>query len=178
VRSDEQYAVEVVRNLREFRGSGYNKGRNLLVQAAWYIVMNLVFMKWWFPCRWRPGLLRLFGAEVGSRVLIRHRVRVHWPWKLHVGNDSWIGEGAWLLNMEDIIIGSNVCISQEACLVTGSHNRRSSTFEFDNAPITIDDCAWIAFRATVLRGVKIGNSAVVGAGHTVGRDVDDGVLIR
>jgi putative colanic acid biosynthesis acetyltransferase WcaF len=165
-------------SLADFRGHGYDKGRPVLIQAAWFAAMNLVFMKWWFPPRWRPALLRLFGAEVGTGVLIRHRVRIQWPWKLHISNNTWIGEGSWIMNLENVEIGSNVCISQEASLVTGGHNRRSQTFEFDNAPIVIDDGAWIAFRACLLRGTKVGRGAIVGAGCVVSRDVQANEIIR
>jgi len=109
-------AAPVQRNLRSFTGAGYDKGRNRLWQASWFVVMNLVFTKWWLPPRVRPTILRAFGATVGSRVLIRHRVRVQWPWKLTIGDDCWIGEGAWMLNLEPIVIGHDVCISQEALL--------------------------------------------------------------
>jgi putative colanic acid biosynthesis acetyltransferase WcaF len=98
-------------------------------------------------------------------------VTIHWPWKLSVGEDSWIGAGAWLLNLEPITIGSDVCISQWALVCTGSHHADDPTFEFDNAPITIEDGAWIAARSTILRGVTIGADSVVGAGTVVAKDV-------
>ncbi|HEX5565982.1 MAG TPA: putative colanic acid biosynthesis acetyltransferase, partial [Streptomyces sp.] len=164
------------RRLRDFTGAGYDKQRGLLTQAAWFAALNLLFVKWWFPPRWRPALLRAFGARVGERVLIRHRVRVQWPWKLTVGDDVWIGEGAWLVNLEPITIDSDVCVSQEAVLCTGSHQRRSATFEFDNAPIRLERGSWVAARALVLRGVTIGAGAVVGAGAVAHRDLPPGTV--
>ena len=73
-------------------------------------------------------------------------------------------------------IGDDVCISQEVLLCTGSHDRRSPTFEFDNAPIRVADGAWIAARATVLRGTSIGANAVVGATALVTSDVAPGTV--
>jgi putative colanic acid biosynthesis acetyltransferase WcaF len=167
----------VRRRLAGFTGTGYDKGRNKLWQAAWFATSNLVFQKWWLPVRFRPALLRLFGAQVGRNVFIRHRVRVHWPWKLTIGNDCWIGEDAWLLNLEPIIIGSDVCISQAAFLCTGSHRWNSPTFEFDNAIIIIEDGAWIAARATVLRGVTVSAGAIVAAHALAARNVQAGQKI-
>lgn len=158
-----------LRDLRGFTGAGYDKGRPLIVQALWFAALNLLFVRWWLPRGLRPALLRAFGARVGERVLIRHNVRVQWPWKLEIGDDVWIGEGAWLLNLEPIVIEDDVCISQEAFLCTGSHDHRSPTFEFDNAPITVGRGAWIAARATVLRGVTIAPGRVVPAGTVVGK---------
>jgi putative colanic acid biosynthesis acetyltransferase WcaF len=162
----------VDRRLRDFSGRGYDKGRPLHTQLAWFATQNLVFGKWWFPARWRPAVLRLFGSQVGSGVLIRHRVRIHWPWKLVIGDDVWIGEDAWILNLEPVVIGSDVCVSQSAFLCTGSHQRSSPTFEFDNGPITLEDGSWVAARAVVLRGVTVGTGAVVGAGAVVAADVE------
>ena len=166
-----------MRSLAGFTGAGYDKGRPVHVQAAWVAVQHLVFGRWWFPPRLRPRVLRAFGARVGEGVLIRTGVKVHWPWKLEVGDHTWIGEGAWLLNLERLTIGSDVCVSQEALLCTGSHDRRSPTFEFDNAPITLLDGSWVAARAVVLRGVTVGREAVVAAGVTCYRDVPDGAVL-
>jgi putative colanic acid biosynthesis acetyltransferase WcaF len=169
-------AAAARRRLADFTGAGYDKGRSNIVQAMWFAVLNLVFVKWWCPARVRVSLLRAFGASVGDGVLIRHRVRVLWPWKLAIGRDCWIGEGVWLLNLEQISIGHDVCLSQEAFLCTGSHDRTSPTFEYDNGPITVEDAAWIGARATVLRGVTIGVGAVVPAGVVVSRDVEPGAV--
>ena len=166
--------IQTARDLAGFTGAGYDKGRPRLVQAAWFATQNLVFGAWWCPMRLRPVLLRWFGAEIGHGVRIRHRVRVLWPWKLAVGDNTWIGEGAWLLNLEPIRVGSNVCISQEAFLCTGSHDQRSETFEFDNGPITVGDSAWVAAQALVLRGTTVSEGAVVGARAVVRRSVAAG----
>lgn len=147
------------------------------VQVLWLIASGII-MHWWVPNRARIAVLRLFGAKIGKGTLIRHRVRVHWPWKLTIGDDTWVGEGAWILNLEPVTIGSDVCISQDVLLCTGSHNRHSTSFEFDNGPINIENGAWIAARATVLRGVNIGENAVVGATALVFKDITaDTVLL-
>lgn len=165
------------RRLGDFQGFGYDKGRSKFVQVLWAAASVLIVEKLWCPPSLRVRILKAFGAEIGERVLIRQGVRIHWPWKLRVGNDVWIGVDAWLLNLEYIEIGSDVCISQDAMLCTGSHQLRSPSFEFDNAPIVVGDGAWIAARATILRGVTIGTGVVVGATALVTKSVPDGFMV-
>lgn len=165
------------RRLGEFRGDGYDKGRPAPVQVAWLAVWGTIGSRWWCPAGLRVAILRAFGATVGEGVVVRHRVRIHWPWKLTVGDHTWIGEGAWILNLEPVTLGSDVCISQDVLLCTGSHDASSPTFEYDNAPIVVEDGAWVAARATVLRGVRIGAGAVVGATALVTRDVPAGARV-
>lgn len=165
------------RRLADFTGAGYSKGRSVVWQALWFATQNLLVGTWWFPMRLKPPVLRLFGAQIASGVHIRYRVRVLWPWKLSIGRDTWIGEGAWLLNLEPICIGANVCISQEVILCTGSHDHTSETFEFDNGPINVEDGAWVAAQALVLRGVTVGQGALVGARAVITRDVPPGYRV-
>lgn len=165
------------RRLSGFTGHGYDKGRGPIWQAAWFFVSGLIVVRWWCPPALRIVILRAFGADIGRKVLIRHRVRIHWPWKLTVGDNSWIGEEAWILNLEQVTIGRDVCISQGVLLCTGSHDRLSPTFEFDNAPIVVEDGAWVAARATVLRGSRIGHDSVVGATALVAGTVPPGSLV-
>ena len=165
------------RSLKDFRGTGYDKGRSPAIQILWLAVSGLIVMRWWCPRALRIGILRMFGAHIGTNVLIRHRVRIHWPWKLTVGNSSWIGEGVWILNLESVEIGNDVCISQDAMLCTGSHDFRSPTFEFDNGSIVVEDGVWIAAKSTVLRGVRVGANSLVGATALVTRDVKPGSKI-
>lgn len=166
------------RSLGARRGQPYDKGRGFLAQALWVAVSDVVFVKVWCPNRLRVALLRWFGADIGAGVLIRHRVRVQWPWNLSIGSNSWIGTDAELYNLDRIAIGADVCVSQHAYLCTGSHDRHSPTFEFDNGPITIEDGAWVCARATILRGVTIGANAVIGATCVVSRDVPPDAFLR
>jgi putative colanic acid biosynthesis acetyltransferase WcaF len=146
------------------------------IQLLWLTTRGLL-MKWWCPNSVRVAILRVFGADIGAGVMVRHYVKIHWPWKLSVGPHSWIGEEVWILNLEQVTIGSNTCISQGALLCTGSHDRRSATFEFDNAPIIVGDSVWVAARATVLRGVHIDDGATVGATAIVTADVPAGATV-
>lgn len=161
----------VRRRLATFTGRGYDKGAPLPHIVGWVALGQPVIKSALCPASVRVRVLRAFGARIGEGVLIRHDVRIHWPWKLTIGDNCWIGVGAYLLNLEPITIGDDVCISQEAMLCTGSHQADDPAFEFDNAPIVVEDGAWVATRATVLRGVTIGEGAVVGATALVVKDV-------
>ncbi|ROR55243.1 putative colanic acid biosynthesis acetyltransferase WcaF [Luteococcus japonicus] len=166
-----------LRRLSSFTGRGYDKGRSPLVCAAWALVAEPVQRSVLCPPSVRARILRGFGARIGEGTLIRHDVRVHWPWKLVVGENCWIGVGAWLLNLEPITIGDDVCVSQGALLCTGSHDANDPAFEFDNGPIVLQDGSWVATRATVLRGVTVGTDAIVGATALVAKDVPAGARI-
>ncbi|UCZ91854.1 acetyltransferase [Gordonia sp. WA4-43] len=116
----------------------------------------------------RIGALRWFGASIGPGVLIRHRVRVASPSRLTIGADSWIGENVHLDNTGPISIGSNVVLSQSACLVSPKKPGRE---------LVVEDGAWIALRAVVVGPATIGRRAVVGAAATVQTDVPAGKVI-
>ena len=163
--------------LDRFRDS-YDKGRGRVHQALWFATLNLLFRQWWLPPAVRPPLLRMFGAEVGNDVRIRHGVRVHWPWKLRIGNSVWIGEGAWLLNLADVVIGDNVCISQEAVICTGGHDPRDESFAFANGEIVIESGAWLGMRSFVRPGSQIGADACIAACTTAPRVVAENVIVR
>jgi putative colanic acid biosynthesis acetyltransferase WcaF len=164
-------------SLRDFTGEGRPVGVPPVVRLLWMLVSRSLTMKWWCPNRLRVLVLRAFGARIGTGTRIKFDVKIDWPWKLEIGNDTWIGESVWIINAEPVIIGSNTCISQAVVLCSGGHDISSPTFEFDNAPIVIGDSVWIAARATVLRGVRIGDGATVGATALVTRDVPEAATI-
>ena len=120
----------------------------LFVTNAWQISSSL-----------RVRVLRAFGAEIGEGVVFRPRTRVKFPWKLHIGDRSWIGEGVWFHNQDHIYIANDVVISQETFLTTGSHAHRRD-MALITRPIHIEAGAWITSRCVVLGGARVGRSAL------------------
>ncbi|MHC6593422.1 LbetaH domain-containing protein [Arthrobacter sp. C152] len=122
--------------------------------------------------------LRAFGAEIGENVIFRPRTRVKFPWKLHVGDRCWIGEGVWFHNQDDIYVENDVVISQESFLTTGSHAVRRD-MALITKPIHVRSGAWLTTRCIVLGGSTIGVSAVVSPGTVVkaGQNVPDGAIL-
>ena len=165
------------RDLRAFAGgTGFTLLRKIRL-GLWFFVQHLFFKSPLLPPMFRRILLRLFGASVGSGVLIRRGVRVHFPWNLEIGDGCWIGEEVWFINHEKITIGSNVCISQRSIICSGGHDYRSTSLENAHKPIWIKDGAWVCLDAKVLPGVTIGECSVISAGEVVRKSVPNFSLL-
>jgi len=150
-------------NLSDAPGERATWGRSRLVVYLWG-AFELLFVAnpWQISSRLRIGVLRMFGAEIGQGVIMRPRVRVRFPWKLHIGDHSWIGEGVWFHNQDHIYVGHDVVISQETFLTTGSHAHRLD-MALITRPIVIEPGAWVTSRCIILGGVTIGRSALIKA---------------
>ena len=163
----------IMPNLSAYRTS-LARGRPAVVELAWIIVQALLVSSFVPGSAHRRVLLRAFGARIGAGVVIKPGVRVKFPWRLAVGDHSWLGECAWIDNLAEVRIGSNACVSQGAYLCTGNHDWTSPTFDLVVAPIVIGDGAWVGARAVVGPGVTIGRTAVLGLGAVANRDVGEG----
>jgi putative colanic acid biosynthesis acetyltransferase WcaF len=117
----------------------------------------------------KVNILRWFGAEIGQGVRIKTGVRVKFPWQLVIKDFVWIGEDAWLDNLDLITIESNCCISQGVYLCTSNHDWGDRSFALSTAPIDIESGSWIAARASIAAGVRVGQSTVLGLGSVATR---------
>jgi len=164
-------------DLSSYNGGGYSPGRGILVQTLWYLTSLLLFESGLLPSsRVKRGLLRLFGARVGAKAVIKPHVRIKFPWRLALGDHVWLGQEVWIDNLADVTIGSNVCLSQRVYLCTGSHDYGRPTFDLITRPIIIEEGSWVAASALVLPGVRIGAGAVVAAGSVVTKEIPPGTI--
>jgi putative colanic acid biosynthesis acetyltransferase WcaF len=122
--------------------------------------------------------LKLFGAKLGQGVVIKPSVNIKYPWKLRIGDHSWIGEEVWIDNLSDVIIGNNVTISQGALLLTGSHDHSRETFDFISYPIVLEDGAWIGANAIVFGGVTCKSHSVLGINSVAEKNLEPYIIYK
>ncbi len=159
-------------DLTQYRNehSTENKMKRLVWDVVWGLFARMTPR--WCLNGWRAALLQAFGAVLGSGVRVQGSVDVWQPWRLKIGDASWIDAGVKLYSVDEITIGSHAVISEGAFLCTASHDISSPVFELKTAPIEVGDNAWIGARAIILPGVKIGEGAVVAAGSVVTKNVE------
>lgn len=148
-------------------------GASLPKQITWYFV-NIIFFKNSFNIlsSVKVSLLKLFGARIGRGVVIKPAVNIKYPWKLQIGNHSWIGEEVWIDNLSDVIIGNNVNLSQGSLLLTGSHDHTRTSFDFLSQPILLEDGVWIGARAVVAGGITCKSHSILGINSVAEKDLE------
>lgn len=150
--------------------------RPKVVVYLWAVAeMLFVTNAWQISSKLRVKVLRVFGAEIGEGVVFRPRTRVKFPWKLHIGDRSWIGEGVWIHNQADVYLGADVVISQETFITTGSHAVRRD-MGLITRPIVIDAGVWVTSRCLILGGSRIGRSAVIPPMNVVSGNVEENTI--
>ncbi len=164
-------------DLSKFNNEAFDRGAPMGKELLWRMLQQGIFgLEWIAAYGFKRQLLRRFGAKLASGVVIKPKARITFPWKLSIGANSWIGEEAWLLNLDRIEIGSNACISQRAFLCTGSHDWSKESFDLITKPIVIGDGAWICADVFIGPGVTIGENTVVTAGSVVNKDLPPGMV--
>jgi acetyltransferase-like isoleucine patch superfamily enzyme len=139
-------------------------------------------------------------AVIGCRIVLERDTG-----SVVIGDHTYIGSGTRLISAKGILIGSHVLIAWDCTIVdhdshsldwakrsqdvkrwrealASSHGLAAATRSKDwdvvpMAPVQVKDKAWIGFNVIILKGVTIGEGAVVGAGSVVTKDVPDWTLV-
>ena len=160
-------------DLSLYNNHPYHPGGNAAKRVLWYYTNALIFKTSLFPFYGlKVFLLRFFGAKIGHKVEIKPCVNIKYPWLLTIGNEVWIGENVWIDNLVMVTIGSNVCISQGAALVTGSHNYKNPAFNLITNSVVLEDGVWIGALSIVNHGVTVHSHAVLTSGSVATKDLE------
>ena len=159
-------------DLSRYSPGQFDRGAGAVKESLWLVVSLVLFQLCPFSfSALKRVLLRAFGASIGRNVTIKPQVKITFPWKLTVGDHVWLGEECWLLNLERVVIGSNVSISQRAFLCTGSHDYKKTTFDLITRPITLEDGVWIGASCWVGPGVTVESHSVLTAGSVATKNL-------
>ena len=165
-------------DLSKYNIDWYNPG-SYLTCCLWFFVNSILMQSKFNPfSSVRVFLLRVFGARVGKKVVIKPGVNIKYPWKLDIGNYVWIGEDVWIDNLDDVVIGDNVCISQAVMLLSGSHNYKSSTFDLMIGKIFIEEGVWLGARSIVTKNVICKHHSVLTANSVASSNMESYAVYR
>ena len=160
-------------DLSSYNNSWYKPGASFFKRTVWFYINAIIFKTSLLPSNGiKAFLLRLFGAKIGKMVELKPCINIKYPWFLEIGDHSWVGEDVWIDNLTFIKIGSNVCISQGAMLLTGNHNYSKTAFDLMVKPIALEDGAWIGAKAVVCPGVIVQSHAVLVVGSIATKNLD------
>lgn len=163
----------MIQNLNSYKNPKNFRGKSKIKVQLWWIVQAIFFKT--SPqvlYYWRRFLLRSFGAEIGKGVLIRPSVKITYPWKIKIGDYSWIGDDVVLYSLGEIEIGNNTVISQRSYICTGSHDYNKVDFPIYAEKIVVEDGCWLATDVFVAPGITIEKGTVVGARSSVFKDLE------
>ena len=157
---------------KEFDKKGFNAGASSLKIICWYFISLCFIRSGIIPFSTIIVLiLKMFGAKIGKDVRIKPGLYIHYPWKLSIGDHSWIAE-CRIENLAQVTIGANVCVSQQAMLLTGNHNYKTVGFDLITQPIVLENGSWIGARAIVCPGIIVKSHAVLTVGSVATKDLE------
>ena len=172
VESTQVFTHKSLVDLSKYDQSGFDRGKPTWFILIWWIVQAVAFpLSLHNFSFFRCWLLRLFGAKIGKKVVIRPRARFTYPWKVEIDDYSWIGDNVVFYSIDQIQIGSHCVISQKSYLCTASHDFQDRAFGLITAPIRIGNGTWVATDCFIAPGVSIGDNAVIGARSSVFKDI-------
>jgi acetyltransferase-like isoleucine patch superfamily enzyme len=120
--------------------------------------------------------------HMGKRVILDRDVKL---WlsrgaRLYIGDNSYLANGSMVLSQREVRIGRGCSISWHVLIMDSSSYAVGYSDEEPQirvGPVIIGDHVWIGCRAVILKGVTVGDGAVIANNSVVTRDVPPGVMV-
>jgi acetyltransferase-like isoleucine patch superfamily enzyme len=125
----------------------------------------------------RKLLYKLAGVKIGKGSTLHMWANFFEPGGIKIGDDSIIGDHAFLDGRAPLIIGNHVDIASSVMIYNSEHDLEKEDFSARTEPVEIGDYVFIGPRVIILPGVKVGKGAVVAAGAVVTKDVPDFAVV-
>ncbi len=117
------------------------------------------------------------GVKIGSGSTIHMWASFFEPRNIVIGEDTIIGDHAFLDGRAPLAIGNHTDIASSVMIYNSEHDLSSDEFSAREEAVEIGDYVFIGPRAIILPGVKIGRGAVVAAAAVVTKNVPDYAIV-
>lgn len=173
------YKLIVLKPTRIKRLKIYRPTQTVISKSAIFNISgSLKINKPWDKHRGLPSIFKVLdNATINCESFSFHQchIIVYENATLTLGKKSFMNHGGRLICKESISIGNHTFIGFDVEIRdTDSHELIGSP---RSTPIKIGNHVWIGSKAIILKGVTIGDGAVVAAGSVVTKDVPPNVLV-
>ena len=141
----------------------------------WLLILTIVGYIPIHAVRWFFYLLS--GMKISPKAHIHMWARFYNPSGITIGEDTIVGDHAFLDGRASLKMGSHVDIASYVMIYNSEHDINSEDFHAITGSVEIGDYAFIGPRVIILPGVKIGKGAVVAAGAVVTKDVSEFAIV-
>lgn len=125
----------------------------------------------------RKFFYKLAGVKIGSGSTIHMWASYFEPNGVVIGEDTIVGDHAFLDGRAPLVIGNHVDIASGVMIYNSEHDLEKDDFSARTEGVEIGDYVFIGPRAIILPGVIIGKGAVIAAGAVVTKDVADFTIV-
>ena len=125
----------------------------------------------------RKIIYKLSGMKIGKGSTVHMWANFFDPSGISIGEDTIVGDHAFLDGRAALTIGSHVDIASSVMIYNSEHDLESEEFSARTEPVEIGNYVFVGPRAIILPGVKIGKGAVVAAGAVVTKDVPEFTIV-
>lgn len=146
----------------------------------WLLDFELMLLRWvgHVPSHhFRRFCYRLAGVKIGKGSTIHMWCNFFNPTGLIIGEDTIVGDHAFLDGRALLRIGNHVAIASQVLIYNSEHDVHREDMAVVEEPVIIEDYAFIGPRVIILPGIKIGKGAVVAAAAVVTHDVPPGKIV-
>lgn len=120
----------------------------------------------------RALMSRLVGYRVDDGFRIFPPVYTDFGKNIKIGKDVFVNSGCCFQDQGGVTLGDGCLVGHNVVFATFDHDKcPSKRGDMTAAPIVVGKDVWIGAHATILKGVTIGDGAIVAAGAVVTRDV-------
>lgn len=124
------------------------------------------------------GRVRVSRPHGGARLILARHVSLYQDVgffidsptaTVEIGNDTYINRRSEITCLDRVTIGGRCAISWDVLITDTDYHSLGGSASV--SPVWIGDHVWIGAKATILKGVAVGDGAVIAAGSVVTKDV-------